>query len=141
MKDVTIYTTASCDWKTRQGSFFVALRYQETFKYLCGHQTNTTADRCILVGLIEALHLLKEPCQLTLITATPLAFDRMGKPQGCNKDLKKLLLRLLDEKQCDFTFDVWHNGGHRLKATLSDIEKKANKVSPTLGDLFAENSD
>jgi hypothetical protein len=38
---------------------------------------------------------------------------------------------MLDEKQCHFEFEEWHEGGDRLKSQISVIEKKAIKVEPS----------
>jgi hypothetical protein len=130
MKDVTIYSSASCDWNSREGRFFTALEYQGQFKYITGLQTETTADRCILTGFLESLHLINEPCNLILVTATRIAFNRLGNPRGRNKELKELLLKLVKDKDCEFKFDVWTGGGDRLKSKLADIQKVAKLVSP-----------
>jgi hypothetical protein len=130
MKDIKIYSSASCDWSTREGRFFSALEYQERYKYITGLQTETTPDRCILVGFLEALHLINEPCKITLITATRLAFNRVGNPRGRNQELKHLILKLIAEKRCEFAFDFWRAGGDRLKAKLAEIQKTARIVEP-----------
>ena len=130
MKEVTIYSTASCNYPTREGRFFAALEYQGHFKYVTGVQADTTADRCILTGFLEALHLVNQPCKLTLVTATQIAFNRVGNPRGRNKELKRLLLDLVREKQCEFEFDVWIGGGERLKTKLAEIQRVATQVAP-----------
>ncbi len=130
MKEILIYSSASCDWNTREGQFFAALEYQGKYKYLTGPQAETTADRCILTGLLEAAHLIREPCKVKLITATRLSFNRLGQPKGSNKELKQLLLDILHQKQCMFEFDVWAGRGDRLKARLCEIEEQARKVPP-----------
>jgi hypothetical protein len=130
MKDVTIYSSASCDCATREGSFFAALEYQGHFKYLTGRQSDTTVDRCILMGLLQAIHLISVPCRLTLVTATQLAFNRLGDPKGQNRDLKQLLLRLGREKKCELQFELWPGGGERLKLKLAEIEQVAAHVAP-----------
>ncbi len=130
MKEVTIYSSASCDWNTREGRFFAALEYHGHYKFVSGNQSDSTADRCILIGIIEAIHLINEPCKLTIVTATRFAFNRFGKPKGSNKELKQLLLGRIKDKQCEVEFDVWPGGGDHLKSRLSEIEKVATKVEP-----------
>jgi hypothetical protein len=130
MKVVTIYSCASCDWHTQTGRFFTALEYNGHYKYVTGVQKETTADRCILAGLLEAIHLIREPCKLVIVTATRLSFNRVGDPKGRNKDLKRLLLELVKEKQCQLEFDEWIGRGDQLKGKLSEIEKLAAKVEP-----------
>jgi hypothetical protein len=130
MKEVTIYSSASCDPNTRKGRFFAALEYRGHYKYITGVQSDTTADRCILTGFLEAIHLINEPCKLRLVTATGISFNAVGSPKGQNKDLKQLLLDMIEDKRCHFEFDEWAGGGDRLKSRLSDIEKIATKVEP-----------
>ena len=131
MKNVKIYSSGSCDSTRRVGCFFAALEYEGRFKYVAGEIDNATADRCILHGFLEALHLIKEPCTLTFVTATHFSFNRLGEPKGANKDLKRLFLRMLDEKQCHFEFEEWHGGGSQLRSQISEIESKAIKVEPS----------
>ena len=130
MKEVTIYSTASCNWQTREGQFLTALEYQGHYKYLTGIQTETTVDRCILTGFLEAIHLISEPCKLLLVTATRISFNRVGNPKGRNKDLKQLLLNIITDKECLFEFDEWIGKGDDLKSKLSEIEKTATRVKP-----------
>ena len=131
VKNVKIYCSGSYDPTKRVGRFFVALEYKGRFKYISGEIKNTTADRCILSGFLEALHLIKEPCALTFVTATHFSFNLRGEPKGANKDLKQLFLRMLDEKQCHFEFEEWQGRGDQLKSQISKIEKKAMKVEPS----------
>jgi hypothetical protein len=131
MKNVKIYSSGSCDLTRRVGRFFAALEYEGRFKYVSGEIDDATADRCILHGFLEALYLIKEPCSLTFVTATRFSFNRLGEPKGANKDLKRLFLRMLDEKQCQFEFEDWERGGDQLKSQISEIEKKAIKVEPS----------
>jgi hypothetical protein len=131
MKNVKIYSSGSCDSTRRVGCFFAALEYEGRFKYISGEIDNATADRCILHGFLEALHLIKEPCTLTFVTATHFSFNRLGEPKGANKDLKRLFLRMLDEKQCHFEFEEWYGGGSQLRSQISEIESKAIKVEPS----------
>ncbi|MDM8557115.1 hypothetical protein QUF75_20525 [Desulfococcaceae bacterium HSG7] len=130
MKEVTIYSSASCNWNTREGRFFAALEYQGHYKYITGIQTDTTADRCILTGFLQAVHLINEPCDLKLVTATRISFDLIGNPKGRNKELKQLLLDIMKEKQCRFEIDEWTGGGKHLKLKLSKIIKVALKAEP-----------
>ena len=68
---------------------------------------------------------------LTFVTATHFSFNLLGEPNGGNKDLKRLFLRMLNEKQCHFEFEEWLGGGGQLKSHISEIEKKAVKVEPS----------
>ena len=130
MKNITIYARGSWDWETRKGRFLAALEYQEHYRYITGGLTNTTTDRCILMGLLQAVHLVNQPCKLRLVTAIQLSFNSLGNPKGRNKDLKQLLLNIIHKKQCSYEFDGWLGDGERLKARFAEIEKIAVKVAP-----------
>ncbi|MEM6471715.1 MAG: hypothetical protein AAF802_19295 [Planctomycetota bacterium] len=130
MTEVTIYSSASCDWQSRNGTFFAALKTGQYAKYMGGHLSNTTADRCIITGLIEAVHLIRVPCRLTLTTAISIGLNKQGRPRGRNQELKRLLLDLIDRKHCTHTFDVWQGGGEKLKAAIEQIKVNAIHVDP-----------
>ncbi|MCE0321951.1 hypothetical protein LVW14_26860, partial [Klebsiella pneumoniae] len=68
MKMVKIYSTGSCDAATREGSAEVVLECEGKIKYLTFSYSDTTANRCILQGLIDGVNCLKKPCNVELIS-------------------------------------------------------------------------
>jgi hypothetical protein len=103
MKHVTLYADCRFNYTTREGSYFAALEYNGKIKRICGAIAgeNETSNRVIIYGLIEAVKLLKEPCQLTISTCTPVGFKKgRKKPNG---DLIGLLFDAMSEKGCVFT--------------------------------------
>ena len=103
MKHVTIYSDCRFNYTTREGGYFAALEYNGNIKRIAGGIAGRkeTGNRAILYGLIEAVKLLKEPCELTISTCTPVGFKKgRQKPNG---DLMGLLLDVMDEKGCVFT--------------------------------------
>ncbi len=48
LKDITIYSVASCDTTTRIGHYNASLEYKGKFKYLSKKVEDTTTNRLIL---------------------------------------------------------------------------------------------
>jgi ribonuclease HI len=68
MKKVDIFTDGACKGNPGIGGWGAILRYQGTEKTLSGAAPETTNNRMELLGPIEALASLKEPCQVSLTT-------------------------------------------------------------------------
>ena len=66
MKSVEIYTDGACSGNPGPGGWGAVLRYNGREKEISGGEANTTNNRMELMAVIEALSLLKEPCQVTL---------------------------------------------------------------------------
>lgn len=104
MKQVTLYASCSFNYTTRQGRYFVALEYNGKIKRISGEIVgeHETGNRVIIYGLIEAVKLLKEPCELTFLTCTTLGFKKPFKNR--NGDLILQLLNVISEKDCVFNY-------------------------------------
>jgi ribonuclease HI len=68
MKEVTIYTDGACSGNPGPGGWGAILMYGEHKKELSGGEPATTNNRMELLGVINALETLKEPCAVTLYT-------------------------------------------------------------------------
>ncbi len=66
MKQVTIYTDGACSGNPGPGGWGAVLRYKDTERELSGGEPMTTNNRMELMGVIAALELLREPCEVTL---------------------------------------------------------------------------
>ncbi len=66
MKFVEIYTDGACSGNPGPGGYGIVLIYKNTRKEFSGFNENTTNNRMELTGVIEALKLLKEPCEVSL---------------------------------------------------------------------------
>jgi hypothetical protein len=104
MKQVTLYSGCRFNYSTRQGSYFTALEYNGKLKRISGaiEGEHETGNRAIIYGLIEAVKLLKEPCELTIFTCTPVGFKKTFKSP--NGDLILQLLDVISEKGCVFKY-------------------------------------
>ena len=97
-KHVLVHATASCDSTSKLGRFFATLTYNNQSKYVTGDLANTTADKCIITGVIEAVNLVREACNLSISIPTKLAFDDFGYPSGSNIQLKTCFVNPIAEK-------------------------------------------
>lgn len=68
MKNVVIYTDGACRGNPGPGGFGVVMRYGQHEKLLSGAEDHTTNNRMELMGAIEGLNLLTEPCRVALYT-------------------------------------------------------------------------
>lgn len=68
MKKVKIYTDGACKGNPGKGGWGAVLQYGNSEKEISGFQTETTNNIMELTAAVEALKLLKEPCEITLTT-------------------------------------------------------------------------
>ncbi len=66
MKTVEIFTDGACSGNPGPGGYGAILRYKGTEKEISGGNKETTNNRMELLAVIEALKLLKEPCEVQL---------------------------------------------------------------------------
>ena len=68
MKSVTIYTDGACSGNPGPGGWAAILKYGAYEKELSGGEPETTNNRMELLGAINGLQALKEPCAVDLYT-------------------------------------------------------------------------
>jgi ribonuclease HI len=68
MKEVSIYTDGACSGNPGPGGWGAILSYKDVEKELSGGEAMTTNNRMELTAVIQALGLLKEPCDVTVYT-------------------------------------------------------------------------
>ena len=66
MEKVTIYTDGACSGNPGPGGWGAILMYQGNKKEISGGKKNTTNNEMELTAVIEALKMLKFPCQVDL---------------------------------------------------------------------------
>lgn len=66
MKKVTIHTDGACSGNPGPGGWGAVLEFQGVEKEISGYVPLTTNNRMELTAALEALELLKEPCQVAL---------------------------------------------------------------------------
>lgn len=101
MKKVTIFTDGACSGNPGPGGWGAVLRYRETEREISGGEPETTNNRMELTGVIEALRLLKEPCEVVLCSdskyvcdAISLGWAKSWKRNGWVKSDKKPALNV-----------------------------------------------
>ena len=126
MKHVDIYTDGACRGNPGKGGWGAILVYGTKTKEMSGGERNTTNNRMELTGAIEALSILKEPCEVTLTSDSKYMIDsitkgwaaswkakgwkKADKSPALNPDLWERLLALLEVHKVDFVWVRGHNG-------------------------------
>ena len=79
MKRVVIYTDGACSGNPGPGGWGAILRYGEHELELSGGERDTTNNRMELLGVIRALEVLKEPCEVELYTDSQYISNAINK--------------------------------------------------------------
>ena len=79
MKKVTIYTDGACSGNPGPGGWGAILIYGEHYREISGGDADTTNNRMELLGVINALEKLKEPCEVELYTDSQYISDAINK--------------------------------------------------------------
>ncbi|MDR1131284.1 MAG: ribonuclease HI [Oscillospiraceae bacterium] len=79
MKNVTIYTDGACSGNPGPGGWGAILCYRDTQHELSGGEKQTTNNRMELLGAINALKALKEPCEAALYTDSQYLANAVNK--------------------------------------------------------------
>ena len=104
MKHVDIYTDGACRGNPGKGGWGAILVYGTKQKEMSGGEPNTTNNRMELMGAIEALTVLKEPCEVTLTSDSQYLTDALNK--GWLDSWKKNGWRKADKKPA-LNADLW----------------------------------
>ena len=126
MKHVFIYTDGACRGNPGRGGWGAILVYKSKEKELSGGEEMTTNNRMELLGAIEALTALTEPCEVTLTSDSKYLVDaiekgwartwkkngwkKSDKSPALNADLWEKLLALLDTHKVTFEWVRGHRG-------------------------------
>ena len=78
MKTVEIYTDGACTGNPGKGGFGAVLIYNGNEKQISRGYRKTTNNRMELLAAIEALSLLKEPCNVTLYSDSKYLTDAIN---------------------------------------------------------------
>ena len=106
MKKVQIYTDGACTGNPGKGGYGAVLIYNEVRKEINKGFRKTTNNRMELMAAIDALKLLKEPCEVDLYSDSKYLTDSINKgwlfswiKNGWKKSDKKPVLNI----------DLWEN--------------------------------
>lgn len=126
MKLVNIYTDGACSGNPGPGGYGAILVYRDFERELSAGFPETTNNRMELLGAIEALSLLKEPCRVMLTSDSKYLVDginlgwaknwkkngwiKADKKKALNTDLWEKLLTLLEIHDVTFVWVKGHAG-------------------------------
>ena len=126
MKNVEIFTDGACSGNPGPGGWGSILRYKTTEKEISGGEANTTNNRMEITAVIEALALLKEPCNVTLYSDSQYVCNALTKgwakkwqannwmrnktDPALNPDLWEKLLALYDKHNVKVVWVKGHAG-------------------------------
>ena len=126
MKQVEVYTDGACSGNPGPGGWGAVLRYGAHERELSGGEAQTTNNRMELTAVIEALRLLKEPCEIELYSDSKYVIDALSKgwvygwqkkgwkksdnSPALNVDLWERLLPLLKYHEVEFVWVKGHAG-------------------------------
>ena len=77
-KHVDIYTDGACKGNPGPGGWGAVVVFANTEKELSGGEPSTTNNRMELTAVIQALSILKEPCDVTLTTDSKYIVDAIN---------------------------------------------------------------
>lgn len=126
MKKVKIYTDGACTGNPGKGGYGAVLIYNGAEKQISKGFKNTTNNRMELLACIDALKMLKEPCDVSLYSDSKYLTDAINKgwlsgwikngwkkadkKKVLNVDLWTELTELLKKHTVTFIWVKGHNG-------------------------------
>ena len=126
MKKVEIFTDGACSGNPGPGGWGSILRYNTTEKEISGGESKTTNNRMEITAVIEALSLLKEPCEVILYSDSQYVCNaltkgwakkwksnnwmRNKKEPALNPDLWERLLELYEKHKITVVWVKGHSG-------------------------------
>ena len=92
MKKITLFSDGSALGNPGPGGYGVILRYAESERELSGAYEHTTNNRMELLGVIEGLRALKEPCDVDIISDSSYVVKGINEwlVNWIKKDFKKV---------------------------------------------------
>ena len=126
MKEVHLYTDGACRGNPGKGGWGAILIYGKFKREMSGGEPMTTNNRMELLGAINGLEALKEPCRVILTSDSKYLVDGItkgwarswkaknwkkadGKP-ALNPELWDRLLTLCDKHEVEFVWVKGHAG-------------------------------
>ena len=126
MKQIEIFTDGACSGNPGPGGYGAILRYGKHEKEISQGFAETTNNRMELTAAIEALKLLKEPCEVTLFTDSQYLVNGINKgwakkwktngwmrnkqEKALNPELWDQLLTLCEQHKITFVWLKGHAG-------------------------------
>ena len=128
-KKITVYTDGACSGNPGPGGWAAILEYRGTEKEISGGAPETTNNRMEITAVVEALSILKEPCEVELHTDSQYVcnsmnngwaeswkakgWKRKGGEPALNADLWDKVLDLCAVHDVTFIWVKGHDGDDR----------------------------
>ena len=87
MKTVILYTDGACSGNPGPGGWAAILRYGDTVRELSGGEGQTTNNRMEIMGVLEGLRALREPCAVELYSDSQYVVNALN--NGWLRDWKR----------------------------------------------------
>lgn len=92
MKKITLFSDGSALGNPGPGGYAAILRYGDKEREICGGEIHTTNNRMELLGVIEGLKALKEPCEVDIVSDSSYVVRGINEWLGdwVKRDFKKV---------------------------------------------------
>lgn len=126
MKKVEIFTDGACSGNPGPGGFGAVLKYGTKTKEISKGYYLTTNNRMEIMGVLESLKALKEPCDITLCSDSKYVLDSLSKgwaekwkaagwmrnkhDKALNVDLWEALLNEISKHKIKYVWVKGHTG-------------------------------
>lgn len=92
MKKINLYSDGSCLGNPGFGGYCALLKYKDTQKVVKGSQEYTTNNQMELKAVIEGLRVIKEPCEITIMSDSTYVVKGITQwlDNWIKKDFKKI---------------------------------------------------
>lgn len=92
MKKITLFSDGSALGNPGPGGYAAILRFGDKEREICGGEGHTTNNRMELLGVIEGLKALKEPCEVAIVSDSSYVVRGINEWLGewVKRDFKKV---------------------------------------------------
>lgn len=151
MKEINIYSFGKCisNNDKKPGAYVARLEYKGVFKYIDGFTENTTTYRLIILGMIEAIKTLKEPCKINICNPTAVGLGKILTKQGefrnvgknkINSDLLNELVNVLIKGDHAINEVITKDKLSELKRYLKKYDNEFKKYNNELSKIRCSNN-
>lgn len=144
MKKITLFSDGSALGNPGPGGYGTIIRYGKHEKELVGGESHTTNNRMELLGVIEGLKALKEPCEVDVVSDSSYVIKAINEwlDGWIKKDFKKvknvdLWQEYIDVSKPHKINGIWVRGhdGHEENERCDKLARdEATKQKGLLGD-------
>lgn len=148
VKKITLFSDGSALGNPGPGGYATILRYGDVEKVLSGGEKHTTNNRMELLGVIEGLQALKEPCEVDVISDSSYVVKGINEWLGgwIARDFKKvknpdLWQRYIEVAKKHRVHAIWvrgHNGHEENERCDKIARDEAQKIKDLLVDQKRE---